>query len=99
MFTGLRYAKRLGGILALSTFLPAAKPLSHERSSANQSIPIFMAHGIHDVILPIPFGEMSEEHLKTYGYNVEWHEYAMSHEVCYEEIVDIAEWIKKILTP
>ena len=48
LHTGLRHAERLGGILALSTYLPLAESLPDERSAANADIPIMQAHGQQD---------------------------------------------------
>ena len=42
LHTGLRYEKRLGGILALSTYLPTIESLARERSQNNMEIPIMM---------------------------------------------------------
>lgn len=96
---GLRYPKRLAGILALSTFLPLADKLASERSKSNQDIPIFLAHGTQDPVLPLQLGEYCKMQLAHFGYNVEWHAYPMQHEVCLPEIKDIAHWLKQQLSP
>ena len=95
--TGLRYAERLAGILALSTYLPLPEFLAKEKSEANREIPVFMAHGRHDDIIPLARAEISRKILMDYNYPVDWHEYAMPHSVCPEEIGHIAEWLVRIL--
>ena len=50
---GLRHANRLGGIVALSTYLPLEDSLDAEASSANRATPIFMGHGTDDPVLPV----------------------------------------------
>ncbi|HSU64386.1 MAG TPA: alpha/beta fold hydrolase [Burkholderiales bacterium] len=95
--TALRYPERLAGVLALSTYLPQAASLQSERSSANQGIPIFMAHGRYDDIIPLPRAEASRKLLEAAGYPVEWHEYPMPHSVCAEEIADIAAFLARIV--
>ena len=95
--TGLRHAEKLGGILALSTYLPLAETLEDEASHAAKDTPIFMAHGRHDPIVPYGLGKTSAEKLSGLGYQVEWHEYAMQHSVCMEEIADIAAWLTQRL--
>lgn len=97
--TGLRYAERLAGILALSTYLPLAGKLAAERSAANRGLPVFMAHGTHDPMIGIPRARESRAALETLGYQVQWKEYAMAHAVCGEEIADIAAWLLKLLAP
>jgi phospholipase/carboxylesterase len=95
--TGLRHAERLAGIMALSTYLPLASTLVAEGSAANRDVPIFMAHGRHDGLIPIERATISREVLRKAGYNVEWHDYAMEHAVCREEIDDIAAWLRAVL--
>lgn len=93
LHTGLRHAQRLGGIIALSTYLPLAETLAHEASTAAQSVPIFMAHGRSDPVVPYALGKASAERLSELGYQPEWHEYAMQHSVCMEEVRDVAAWL------
>jgi phospholipase/carboxylesterase len=97
--TGLRYSERLGGILALSTYLPLAARLAAERSPANRDLPIFMVHGTLDPMIPIARARESHAALQALGYGVEWREYAMPHSVCAEEIADIAAWLLRTLAP
>ena len=96
---GLRYAQRLGGILALSTYLPLAATLAAERSAANRDLPVFMAHGTLDPMIPIARARASRAALEALGYAVEWREYTMLHSVCAEEIGDIAGFLLRALSP
>lgn len=98
LHTGLRYSQPLAGILALSTYLPLPETLEREAHPANAAIPIFMAHGTLDPIVPLPLALTSRERLARLGYQVEWHEYPMPHSVCAEEIADLSAWLKKTLT-
>jgi phospholipase/carboxylesterase len=95
--TGLRYPERLAGILALSTYVPLASTLESEASPANRDIPIFMAHGEFDDIIPIRRAEASRELLVRLGYEVEWHSYPMPHSVCAPEIAEIAKFLARVL--
>ena len=97
LHTGLRHAERLGGILALSTYLPLSGTLKEEASIAAKDTPVFMAHGRSDPIVPYALGRSSEEILRQQGYQIEWHEYAMPHSVCQEEIRDIEVWLTQRL--
>lgn len=91
---GLRSAQRLGGILALSTYLPLTETVAAEAHPSAAATPIFMAHGRSDPIVPHALGKTSFESLSALGYKVEWHEYAMPHTVCMEEIESIEMWLK-----
>ena len=95
--TGLRHAERLAGIMALSCYLPIASTVAAERSAANRSIPIFMAHGEYDDIIPIQRAQQSRAALESLGYAVEWHDYPMPHSVCAPEIADISAFLSKVI--
>ena len=98
LHTGLRYGERLAGILALSCSLPLADTLAAEAAPANRDVPIFMAHGTHDPMIPMARAMRAREILSGLGYRVEWHEYPMPHAVCAEEIRDISAWLGVFLT-
>jgi phospholipase/carboxylesterase len=91
--TGLRHAQPLAGILALSTYLTLDASLATERTAANASISILMAHGSQDPVVPLPLARNSRKILESLGYKVEWREYPMPHSVCMEEVGDIAAWL------
>jgi len=99
LHTGLRHPERIAGIMALSTYVPVEEKLSAEASTANRDVPIFMGHGSDDPIIPLVRAEQSRNLLKSLGYPVEWHEYAMPHSVCPEELADIGTWLGKVLGP
>jgi phospholipase/carboxylesterase len=95
--TALRHPDRLAGVLALSTYLPLEGSLAKERSEASRDLPVFMAHGRYDTVIPQQVAEISRNKLKLAGCLVEWHEYPMMHSVCGEEIGDIRRFLLKIL--
>jgi phospholipase/carboxylesterase len=97
LYSGLRFSQRLGGIGALSTYLPLADMLTDEKHSANADIPIFMAHGQFDPVVRYALGESSCQALQQRGYPMEWHRYPMEHSVCLEEIRDIGHWLTERL--
>jgi phospholipase/carboxylesterase len=98
LHTALRHQEQLGGLLALSTYLPLAELLHREASKDALHTPIFMAHGRSDPIVPYSLGRASAERLTESGYPLEWHEYSMPHSVCAEEIADIESWLMQRLT-
>jgi phospholipase/carboxylesterase len=95
-FTGLRYPKKLAGILALSTYVSLKEKLADEAHQANKDMPIFMAHGSFDSIITLDTCLVSRRLLEDLDYQVEWHEYPMPHSVCPEEIEDIARFLKQV---
>lgn len=97
LHTGLRYSKKLAGILALSTYLPLKTKLATEAHLVNAGIPIFMAHGIFDDIISLDMCKLSLNTLQNNHFSVDWHEYNMAHSVCVEEINDIRAFLKQVL--
>ncbi len=97
LYTGLRHAERLAGIMALSTYLIGADALAIEAASINRGVPIFMAHGTADPIVRFDWGNASHRALVQAGYAVDWHTYGMEHSVCMEEIEAISAWLQRVL--
>ncbi len=95
--TALRQPHRLAGVMALSTYVPIAGTLAAEHTPAAATVPIFMAHGTHDGVIPLATAQRSRALLDSLGYAVEWHEYAMEHSVCIEEIADIGAFLRRVL--
>jgi phospholipase/carboxylesterase len=99
LHTALRYEKPLAGILGMSTYLPTADSLEAECHAANRKIPIMIAHGQHDPVIPIVNAENTREELTRLEYAVQWYTYPMEHHVCIEEIADIRSWMLEVLPP
>lgn len=98
LHTGLRYPKRLAGLLALSTYLPLGEQFVREANPARKDTPILMCHGDADPMLPLMLGHWSRDLLLERGYELEWREYPMQHQVCPEEIEDIGRWLRQRLS-
>ncbi|MGZ5186378.1 MAG: alpha/beta hydrolase [Caldimonas sp.] len=97
LMTGLRHDERLAGLVGLSGYLPLAAKAEVERHAANRDVPIFLAHGSADPVIPIARARDSRDALVAMGHEVEWHEYPMPHSVCGEEIADLQGWLLRVL--
>jgi phospholipase/carboxylesterase len=94
LYTGLRHDEPLGGILALSTYLPLRAQLTAEAAVANRHVPILMCHGTADPVVSLQFGVQSRDAMLAAGCSVDWREYPMEHSLCPAEVSDIASWLK-----
>ncbi|HEY2684581.1 MAG TPA: alpha/beta fold hydrolase [Steroidobacteraceae bacterium] len=92
-----RFKQKLAGAIALSCYLPREATFAAERNPANDTTPIFMAHGAADPVVPLPLGQHARDFLKIQGYKVEWHDYPMPHAVCPPEIAAIREYLMRVL--
>ncbi|MBX3621642.1 MAG: dienelactone hydrolase family protein [Rhizobacter sp.] len=97
LLTGLRHRERLAGIAGLSGYLPLAAATAAERSEANRDVPLFLAHGTQDPVVQFQRGTASRDALAALGYDIEWHDYAMPHSVCAEEVDDLNRWLLRVL--
>ena len=97
LHTGLRYPKRLAGIMALSGYLPLAHTVAAQCSDVNRSVPVFMAHGLVDPMIVLARAEASRDALLSMGYPVQWHTYPMQHSVHPAEVKDMAQFLRSVL--
>ena len=93
LHAGLGYPLRLGGVIALSTYLPMGGELEDRLARPNRGLPVFSAHGRHDEVIPISAGHKARKWLEDKGFALEAHDYPMGHAVCPEEIAAIGHWL------
>jgi phospholipase/carboxylesterase len=98
LHVGLRFEKKLAGIMALSAYLLFPERLPRERSEANASTPVFVGHGTMDPMVPFAMGKATATALQGAGWPVEWHSYPIPHSVSPPEIADIGHWLKERLS-
>lgn len=89
---GLRRPEPVAGLVALSTYLPQAEKVLSE-ARRGEPLPVFMAHGLYDPMVPHSAGELAAEHVRGLGHDVEWHSYPMQHEACAEELDALGAWL------
>ena len=90
----VRTQRRLAGFIALSTYLPALQDAKSELSPGAETVPVFMAHGTEDPVIPIRESERAAHALKEMGFDVEWQGYhPMQHATCREEIDSLQAWM------
>ena len=95
---GLPNPDKFKGLAALSAVAPDEDTML-EKLPADRSQPIFVAHGISDIVIEVQMARDTLEFLKAEGYKPLYHEYAMAHEISQQTLTDLAEWIKKTLPP
>lgn len=95
LFAGLSTKHRLAGLIALSCYLPIRHELLEYAKNLDRSLPIFLAHGSFDEVVPMSFAQIARDMLEQQGFIVDWKEYPCAHTVCTEEIKDIRTWLLK----
>ena len=95
--TAFQCKHKLGGVLALSTYLPNWDHFKAQNLKHNNDIPFVIAHGSLDPVVPYQAGQHLFNTLNNEGFKVDFHTYPMQHQVCLEEIQMLSKWIFKIL--
>lgn len=95
LYAGLTGKHKLGGILALSTYMPVQDDALPLITEDHREIPVFMAHGEFDDVIQIRYAEQSRDALQTHEVTVEWHQYAIAHSVSADEVADVSAWLKR----
>jgi len=95
LYAGLAGSHKLGGILALSCYLPLQSDVLPKLGETHRGVPVFMAHGVADEVVQLRYGEQSRAALEASGVPLEWHTYPISHSVSAEEVADISAWLKR----
>jgi phospholipase/carboxylesterase len=60
-------------------------------------LPIFVAHGSRDTLIPIDQGRVARAKLSELPVELTYREYDMGHEISYDSLKDISEWLKERL--
>ena len=91
LYAGLSFARDLGGVIALSGYLPCKENLAMMQ---NKNLPVFLAIGqFDDVVLP-PWTYHALDAIQQAGFHhIQHYEYPMGHSVCPQEIKDISQWL------
>jgi phospholipase/carboxylesterase len=94
LHAGLTEREPIGGIIGLSTYLPAAATLDAGGPIATAT-PVMLAHGTGDTVIPIALAERSAGFLRDRGVDVDWSTYTMGHEVSFEELRHLSRWLTR----
>ncbi|KAJ7338823.1 hypothetical protein JRQ81_012725 [Phrynocephalus forsythii] len=103
LYTALTTHQKLGGVVALSCWLPLRTSFPKGPiNCVNKDIPILQCHGDDDPLVPLMFGSVTSETLKTMinPANVTFKTYSgMMHSSSIEEMMDVKQFIDKQLPP
>lgn len=89
---GLHDSNTFAGIIGLSTLPAKALKTFEQVAPHSRNIPIFLAHGTQDKILPHSLAEYMHDHLQQLNCPITWRSYTMGHEICAQELADLRTW-------
>lgn len=94
LYTGLQYHSRLGGIVALSGYLPLMTKI---KPTLPIGTPFFIGYGRYDSLVMPAWSQRSAEVLQEIGYQkITVKDYPMEHCVCPDEIDALSSWVKAL---
>lgn len=96
LYAGLRLSAPIGGIAALSGYLPLAQRLFSEATAAGRATPVFMAHGVFDSVVSPVTAERSASVIREVAPAFSWKTYDMEHEVGGEELYDLGRFLRSV---
>lgn len=97
--SALRSQVKLGGCVALSTYLALRDDYPGAFGPHAKELKIFQAHGTHDFVLQYAYGKMSAEYLRSLNVSVDFKTYSgMQHSACAEEFDDLADFLDVALS-
>lgn len=93
---GLARPRRFVGVAALSTWLPDEAVAAADRDQL-AGLPVLVQHGTADPLVAIDRGRESRDRLVELGIEPDYREYAMQHQISNESLVDLSQWIGRVL--
>ena len=95
---GVGRKQPFAGLAALSSSLSEPHELEF-RLPEDRSQPIFMAHGRADPMVPAERAHNALKWFEESGFQPEFHEYNMGHEISIDVLNDLISWMGRILPP
>lgn len=92
----LKQNKKLGGLLALSTYF-ATYANYCPQDFADSTLPTAIHHGSFDVIVAPQLGKQAFDALTALNFTPNFRLYPMAHQVCPEQIIAIGQWLTCLL--
>jgi molybdenum cofactor synthesis domain-containing protein len=95
LYAGLRAEKPLGGVIALSGYLPLPGTLFSEITPVGRTMPVFMAHGAFDSVISPIIAERCARIVGEVDSAFEWHSYDIDHELAPEEMQALTSFLER----
>jgi phospholipase/carboxylesterase len=85
--------ERVAGVVALSTHFGDPLVKAPADAAAVAGVPVFVAHGVADRLLPIANGRAIRDRLQPLLRDFTYREYPIGHTIVADEIRDVAAWL------
>ena len=95
---GLSRPDLFAGVVALGAAIFDTAPLL-ELLPAERTQPVFVGHGEYDPQISVEQARMMRGFLEAEGYQPEYHEYPIGHEISRGLVADLSAWLLGVLPP
>ena len=96
MRAALSHPQHVAALISLSGVPARTSPAECGDAALLRGMPAFVAHGLHDPLLPLSEFRAVRAELTEAGMAVEHHEYPMGHMVSLEELDDLRAWLGRL---
>lgn len=97
LYSSVRQVRTLAGCIALSGYFPLPSLLAKDITPAGRGTPVFMGHGAFDSVIPSVLAEHGADILENTLDTLIWREYNMDHEICQDELMNVAQFMTTAL--
>ncbi|KAL7298382.1 hypothetical protein TKK_0008721 [Trichogramma kaykai] len=99
LYSALTFPQQLGGVVALSTWLPLHQKFPNE-VKGNKNMPVMQCHGNCDPVVNYKWGQATATLLKQFMTHTEFKTYqGLGHSSNDEELQDVKDFVDKVLKP
>ncbi|KAK9465100.1 Phospholipase/carboxylesterase/thioesterase [Lipomyces arxii] len=98
LYTGVTSDIKLGGVVALSGFMPLRSTVAELHKKLGIKIPFLVGHGTSDPVVKYEYGEFTKKVLDSLDVPCEFHTYrGLTHSASPQEISDVLTFLQKTL--
>jgi phospholipase/carboxylesterase len=94
----LAHSKSVIGVASMAGFIPEQSFQAERHSNALAGLPVFVAHGIRDEVIPLEEAQRTRDIYAQLGANVTYGEYQVAHKMSTQAIKDLKDWSAKCFT-
>lgn len=94
LYAGLRQTHPIGGVIALSGYLPLAADLFKDITSVGRSTPVFMAHGDFDSVIPPLTAQRGAKVIQELNNSLIWKTFPIDHSVSTDELMAMTLFLR-----
>jgi len=95
----LNYPQKIKNIIALSGYINNDIMPTQEKSETYKHLNFFVSHGNFDDVIPVDLAQKTPTYLSQRNIKHTYKEYPMGHEVSYDCLEDMKDWINQNIKP